>query len=566
MVYSERASSFIGTLDNAAFKGIFDKPTVQFAYNPSITNGTTMNNLMVQGSTAESLIGKLSAVYNSMYAAVTAVLMTGAIAERGRLIPTSIFVFVWATIVYAPIACWSWNPNGWAVKLGYLDWAGGTPVHIVAGYSALAYSLALGSRGGMGLTFNSAFSRSIYKIQTLWGKSKKNHSKSSSDPDQLSTPEFHVAYNSRPQSTLLVVLGSGLMWAGWIGFNGGASIVPTLRTVQTVLNTNISASFGGIAWAVLDYRNFQKWSVIGFCSGVVCGLVSITPGAGFVPAWAAIIFGLCGGAFSNLATKIKFLIGIDDSLDIFAVHGVCGVIGNILTALFASKNIANLDSMTIIDGGWLDKHYKQLWFQIAGTLASSFYAFFVTLIILLVIDKIPYLQLRVSKEDEINGLDLSEHDEFAYDYVEFNRDLSSNQDHFSLPDTEMHGSRNSLSRSNTENLHETNSIINSNESHVNIPMSELHGTNAMYNIDDPSHNAYIHKQVSHSENFDLAEKGLSSNSSVSPTDDNISQEISNRDPVSFRRSSILDTNTNSWNFDQDEKYFTKRNELNPNFK
>lgn len=373
-----------------------------------------------------------------MYASVTAALMIGALADRGRIIPALVFLFIWATVVYSPIACWSWNPNGWAATLGYLDYAGGTPVHITAGFGALAYSLVLGRRSAM-----DAIPQPFSGASSLFSFSSHRHNRQQEQqqqpqPDQQLQQQQNnnndlekanqtfnaiMSLDSRPHSVMLVVIGTAFMWAGWIGFNGGASIIPTLRSLQAIFNTNISAAFGGLAWALLDFRIERRWSVIGLCSGIISGLVCITPAAGFVPTWAAVIFGIVGSLSANISTKFKYLVGIDDSLDIFAVHGVCGVVGNILTALFTSKTVASLDGVTEINGGWLDHHYVQLWFQIAGTLASSAYAFVVTAVLLIIINRIPGLHLRISKEEEEAGLDVTEHDEFAYDYVEIIRDL-----------------------------------------------------------------------------------------------------------------------------------------------
>lgn len=424
LTYSQTgATAYIGNLANAGFRNIFTLSNIANTTASATDSATSLG-----ASAPNTILGKTAAVYGSMYACVTGALLIGAIADRGRVLPAMVFLFVWATIVYAPIACWSWNPNGWAAKLGYLDYAGGTPVHITAGYGALAYSLMLGKRAGMDAVWSST--RWIRFRRLLSRKVRSHHSESddyntsSSLASEKATDSALLALDARPHSVLLVVLGTALMWAGWMGFNAGASIVPTLRTLQAVINTNISGAMAGITWMLLDFRMGRKWSVVGFCSGVISGLVAITPAAGFVPAWSALIFGLVGGAAANGATKVKFLLGIDDALDIFAVHGIGGVTGNILTALFASKSIAALDTVTVIKGGWLDHHYVQLWFQIAGTLASSAYAFVMTAVLLFLIGLIPGLQLRVSRTaDEAGGLDLSQHDEFAYDYVELVPDL-----------------------------------------------------------------------------------------------------------------------------------------------
>lgn len=182
--------------------------------------------------------------------------------------------------------------------------------------------------------------------------------------------------------------------------------------------TQVSASVGGITWCLLDYRLERKWSTVGFCSGVIAGLVCITPASGYVPAWSAIIFGMVGAAACNYATKLKFVIGVDDALDIFAVHGVGGFVGNILTAFFAADYISNLDGSNLLPGatvaeGWLNHHWVQLGYQLADSVAGFTYSFGGTCIILFTMNLIPGLSLRASEEAEVLGIDDAELGEFA---------------------------------------------------------------------------------------------------------------------------------------------------------
>ncbi|KAJ0328687.1 hypothetical protein COL5a_005005 [Colletotrichum fioriniae] len=239
----------------------------------------------------------LFCLYQGMFAAITPALALGAIADRGRILPAMVFAFVWATIVYDPIAYWTWNGNGWLFILGSYDFAGGTPVHISSGAAALAYSLMLGKRTG----YNSVHG---------------------------------LPY--RPHNVTHVVLGTVFLWVGWFGFNGGSALASNIRAVMACFNTNLAAGVGGVTWMLLDYRLEKKWSTIAFCSGAIAGLVAITPGAGFVTPWAAVIFGIVGGIACNFGTKLKFVLGIDDGLDVFAVHGIGGICGNILTGIFAA--------------------------------------------------------------------------------------------------------------------------------------------------------------------------------------------------------------------------------------
>jgi Amt family ammonium transporter len=366
LAFSHSAGSFLGDLKNFGFHNVLGQPSVGSSKIPDL----------------------LFAVYQGMFSCITVALAIGAAAERGRMLPCVVFMFVWATLIYDPIACWTWNGSGWSFKLGGLDFAGGTPVHISSGSAALAYSLMLGKRRGHG------------------------------------THEL----NYRPHNVTHIVLGTVFLWVGWFGFNGGSALAANLRAVMACVVTNIAASVGGITWCLLDYRLEQKWSTVGFCSGVIAGLVAITPGSGFVPAWSAVVYGIVGGTACNYATKLKFIIGVDDALDIFAEHGIGGIVGNILTAFFAADYIAHLDGSTTINGGWLNHHWIQLGYQLADSVAGFAYAFGGTCIILFIMNLIPGLSLRASPESEILGIDDAELGEFAYDYVELTREVISEDD------------------------------------------------------------------------------------------------------------------------------------------
>ena len=363
LTFSHTGGLFLGNLRNIGFRSVLGAPSVGSPRIPDL----------------------LFAVYQGMFAAITVALAVGAVAERGRMLPTTIFMFVWSTLVYDPIACWTWNPSGWAFKLGTLDFAGGTPVHISSGCAALAYSYILGKRNGHG-------------TQTL---------------------------NFRPHNITHIVIGTVFLWVGWFGFNAGSALSANLRAVMAAVVTNLAACTAGITWCVLDYRMEHKWSTVGFCSGVIAGLVAITPASGFVPAWAAVVFGVVAGAGCNYATQLKYFIQADDALDIFAVHAVGGFIGNVLTGFFAADYIAHLDGYTVIQGGWLNHHWVQLAYQLASSAAGGGYSFAVTAIILLIMNRIPGLHLRVSESAEEAGMDDAEIGEFAYDYVELDRNVGT---------------------------------------------------------------------------------------------------------------------------------------------
>jgi Amt family ammonium transporter len=359
-------------------------------------------------------------------------LAVGAVAERGRMLPCIIYMFIWTTVIYDPIACWTWNSSGWVFRMGGLDFAGGTPVHIASGCAALAYSYMLGKRSGHG------------------------------------TQEL----NYRPHNVTHIVIGTVFLWVGWFGFNAGSALSANLRAVMAAVCTNLAACCGGITWCLVDYRLERKWSTVGFCSGVIAGLVAITPGSGYVPAWSAVIFGVCGGIACNYATKLKYFLRCDDALDIFAVHGVGGFIGNILTAFFAADYIAHLDGYTVIDGGWLNHNWIQLGYQLADSFSGGAYSFFGTCLILGALDFIgrfvPALRLRATEEEEALGIDDVEIGEFAvshhpphllsvnyittkmlikckqYDYVELTREIK-------IPDEEEEQVDEGMS---THSLHE----------------------------------------------------------------------------------------------------------------
>ncbi|KEY81006.1 ammonium transporter Mep2 [Aspergillus fumigatus] len=341
LAFSHTAGKYIGDLSNFGFKGVLAAPSVGSSKVPDL----------------------LFAVFQGMFACITVALAVGAVAERGRMLPCMVFSFIWTTIIYDPIACWTWNSSGWVFNLGGLDFAGGTPVHIASGSAALAYSLMLGKRRGHG------------------------------------THEL----NYRPHNVTHVVIGTVFLWVGWFGFNAGSALAANMRAVMAAFVTNLAASVGGVTWCLLDYRLERKWSTVGFCSGVIAGLVAITPGSGFVPPWAAFIFGVVGAIACNYATKLKYWLKIDDALDIFAVHGIGGLVGNILTAFFAAE----------IPGGWLNHNWVQLGYQLADSVTGFAYSFFGSCLILFLINLVPGLSLRATEEDEILGIDDAEIGEFA---------------------------------------------------------------------------------------------------------------------------------------------------------
>ncbi|KAM3079853.1 low affinity high capacity ammonium permease [Clarireedia jacksonii] len=348
-----------------------------------------MNTLAVPSVGSPLLPELLYSFYQMLFCCVTAAIVTGAIAERGRLVPMLVFVFCWATLVYCPIAYWAWNPSGWAYKYGVLDYAGGGPVEICSGVSAFAYSFMLGPR------------------------------------------QTRLLINFRPHNVSLVVLGTIILWFGWLGFNGGSAFGANLRAVMACWNSCLTAMFGSVTWVLLDYQLSRKWSMVGWCSGCISGLVAATPASGFITPWASIILGVVTGFVSNYSTKIKYAFRIDDSMDNLAEHGIAGIVGLIFNGLFAADYIIGLDGVNtgIITGGFLNHNWKQLYIQIAYIVACTAYSFIVSAGIAFIINIIPGLKLRASDEAEMLGMDDDQLGEFAYDYVEVRRDYLAWEPH-----------------------------------------------------------------------------------------------------------------------------------------
>lgn len=320
------------------------------------------------------------AAFQMMFMCVTLSIIAGATAERGRLLPHTVFLFVFATLVYCPIAYWIWAPGGWCYQWGVLDWAGGGPVEILSAVAGFVYSIFLGRR------------------------------------------RENLLVNFRPHNVSLVTLGTAILWFGWLLFNAATSLEPNLRSVYAFMNTNISAATGGMTWCLLDFRSERKWSTVGMCSGIICGLVAATPSAGCITLYASLIQGIVAGVVCNYATKIKYVLKVDDAMDILAEHGIAGCVGLIFNALFAADWVIGMDGTTIHRGGWLTHNYRQMYKQIAYLAAVSGYCAAVTALICFVLDHLPYMKLRVDEPAEAGGLDEDQIGEFAYDYVEVRRD------------------------------------------------------------------------------------------------------------------------------------------------
>lgn len=259
----------------------------------------------------------------------------------------------------------SFEANGWAFKLGVLDYAGGGPVEIASGVTGLVYSLYLGKR-------------------KHWGTDRLQYA---------------------PHSVAHVFLGTVLLVFGWCGFNGGSTFAANLKAGMAVTTTLMAGVFGGVVWMIMDWRHFHRWSVVGFCTGLISGLVAITPAAGFVGVPASILIGAVAAAVSNLLTRLKIWFKFDDTLDIFSCHGISGMIGLLLTGIFAQSSVAANDGFLVIEGGWLDRHWMQVPYQLAWIAFATAWTAVGTFVIMFVIDHIPYCQFRTTDDGETCGLD-----------------------------------------------------------------------------------------------------------------------------------------------------------------
>ena len=313
------------------------------------------------------------------FAAITPALIIGACAERIKFRSLLIFIVLWSTLIYAPIAHWVWNPDGWLRGLGAIDFAGGIVVHISAGLSALAAALVLGKRRGC----------------VFWKDQLKALDKKTSDSTE-----------SKPSNIPYVILGAGILWFGWFGFNGGSALAANDLAVSAIVTTNLAAAGAAVSWMVLDWLRKGKPSAVGISIGAVVGLVAITPAAGYVTVTATIIIGLSAGVISNLVANWRLArTRIDDTLDVFACHGVGGIWGSIVTGLFASAAINGVNGLLYGNAG-------QLGAQLLAVGVVAPFSFFGSYALLKAINV--FSPLRVSPEEEDTGLDISQHGEEAY--------------------------------------------------------------------------------------------------------------------------------------------------------
>ena len=306
--------------------------------------------------------------FQLMFAVITTALISGAVADRMRFSAFVVFAAVWSVLVYAPLAHWSFAPSGWLMRLGLLDFAGGTVVEICSGASSLALVLVLGPRRG-------------------WPREAM-----------------------LPHNVPLTMLGAGLLWFGWLGFNAGSALAAGDLAARAAVATHLSGVGGLLAWLVLERRLTGKATTLGAATGAVAGLVAVTPAAGFIDPLPALLLGALAGVACLFAIRLKFRLRYDDSLDVVGVHYVGGVIGTLFIGLFASAavNPGVRHSGLLLGGGAV-----QLGLQAVGVLAASAFAFGATYLIARVLDAV--MGLRVPEEHEIEGLDSSQHAETAYE-------------------------------------------------------------------------------------------------------------------------------------------------------
>jgi Amt family ammonium transporter len=322
--------------------------------------------------TEESMEGDIPesvfALFQMTFAIITPALIVGAFAERMRFSAMLLFTALWLIVVYAPITHWVWG-GGWLGVMGLLDFAGGTVVHITAGVGALVAALVLGNRKGF--------------------------------PQQAMPPH----------NLTMTVTGAGMLWVGWFGFNGGSALAANGDAGMAMLVTHISAAAGSLAWMMMEWTKHGKPSVLGIVTGMVAGLGTITPASGFVGPAGALVIGLSAGIICYYATQaVKQRFHIDDSLDVFPVHGVGGMLGTLLAGVFASDQLGIFSGQGYNDGMNMA---SQVLVQLKGILATFAYTAVITYLLLKLVDKL--LTLRVDEDDEIQGLDLVEHDERGYD-------------------------------------------------------------------------------------------------------------------------------------------------------
>ena len=337
-------NGLIGSLDWIGLRGVGIEPNPDYA--PTIPHMAFM-------------------MYQAMFAVITPALITGAFAERMKFSAYLLFILLWSTIVYDPVAHWIWGTGGWLKKMGALDFAGGIVVHLISGISALAAALIIGRRKG-------------YLQEAMY-----------------------------PHNLPMTVLGAGLLWFGWFGFNAGSALSAGTLSTMAFVATHTSAVSATLIWVIIEWIHRGKPTMFGAATGSIAGLATITPASGFVSPMSALIIGLAAGAVCYVSLNMKTKLGYDDSLDAFGVHGVGGFVGTFATGIFASTLINPAGSNGLLFGS-----HQLFVSQMTAMAVTAVYSFIATVILLKIIDK--FIGLRIDQESELHGLDISQHGETGY--------------------------------------------------------------------------------------------------------------------------------------------------------
>ncbi len=359
-----------------AIAGVSSILWLMFAYSLAFGEGNAfigdLSKVMMAGIGRDALVGtipeSLFMLFQMTFAVITPALIIGGFAERMKFSAMLIFSALWLILVYAPITHWVWG-GGWLGEMGLYDFAGGTVVHITAGVAALVAAMMLGPRKGFG-------SAAIM-----------------------------------PHNMTMTVTGAGMLWVGWFGFNGGSALAADGSAAMAMLVTHISAATGALTWMFIEWKKFGKPSALGTVTGMVAGLGTITPASGFVGPGGALIIGLLAGFICFNATQyIKQVLKIDDSLDVFPVHGVGGMLGTVMAGVFSSASLGVFSGYGYADG--IESMGGQLYVQLIGVFATVAYTAVITWGVLKVVDAL--VGLRVTDDQETEGLDIALHEERGY--------------------------------------------------------------------------------------------------------------------------------------------------------
>ncbi|MBF0431128.1 MAG: ammonium transporter [Fibrobacteria bacterium] len=372
-----RSKNILGTLMHSIIAlGVMTIQWVVIGYSLAFGEGNAFigdfSHIFLRGFGPESVTGTIPSyvwiAFQGTFACITPALIAGAFAERVKFGTYVIFILIWGTLVYDPVCHWVWAEAGWLFKDGAIDFAGGTVVHIISGIAGLVTCIVIGKRRG------------------------------------------YPSYPILPHNLVYTVLGAGILWFGWFGFNAGSALAANTSAGLAFINTFISPAAGMIGWLIAEKIHLGKPSALGAASGIVAGLVAITPAAGSVLPGSAIILGLITAICCYVFVALKKKFGYDDSLDAFGVHGIGGTIGAIGCGIFASVGYNSLlFPHSVADG---NSGIAQFIIQIKGVAATGMYSIVVTLIIVFALDKT--LGFRAKEEDELQGLDITMHGETAY--------------------------------------------------------------------------------------------------------------------------------------------------------